>query len=77
MIWLKKPLLGGTLRLESEILFSWSTKAMNFELIPNLNNRTIWKVEKLVAREWAQAVFMSVVSQPYLYLYKYLNCLVK
>lgn len=51
MIWLKKPLLGGILRLESEILFSFSTKAMNFEFIPNFNNRTIWKVEKLVARE--------------------------
>lgn len=25
MIWLKKPLFGGTLRLESEILFSLST----------------------------------------------------
>lgn len=51
MIWLKKPLLGGTLRLEGEILFSLSTKSMNFEFIPNFNDGTIWKVENLVTRE--------------------------
>lgn len=51
MFWLNNSLLGGTLRLESEILFSLSTKAMNFKFIPNFNNRTIWKVEKLVGRE--------------------------
>lgn len=60
MVWLKESLLDKTLRLESNILFSFPLRPRGM-FIPNFNNRTIWEVGKLVTREWVQTVFMSIV----------------